>query len=76
MKINILEHHYVPEHIKLDQSEVEKLAESLEYDIKDLPKIRSNDPVAKQISAEEGDVIKIIRNSDTAGTFVTYRIVE
>lgn len=76
MKINILEHHYVPEHIKLTDSETEKLAESLEYDIKDLPKIKSTDPVAKQIGAEEGDILKIIRNSDTAGTFVTYRYVE
>lgn len=76
MKINILEHHYVPEHVKLTDSEVEKLAESLEYDIKDLPKIKSDDPVAKQIGVEEGDILKIIRDSDTAGTFVTYRYVE
>ena len=76
MKINILEHHYVPEHIKLTDSEIEELAESLEYDIKDLPKIKSSDPVAKQLGVEEGDILKIIRNSDTAGTFVTYRYVE
>ena len=38
-------------------------------------KIRVNDPVSKAIGAEEGQVLKITRKSETAGIFVTYRLV-
>ena len=34
-----------------------------------------DDPVVKAIGAEEGDVLQITRDSETAGTFVTYRFV-
>ena len=48
----------------------------VEYDFKNLPKIRSNDPVVKAIDAKPGDILRITRESQTAGVFVTYRIVE
>ena len=35
-----------------------------------------NDPVVKAIDAKEHDILRITRESDTAGTFVTYRIVK
>ncbi len=40
-----------------------------------LPKILSTDPVVKMIKAEPGDVLKITRNSRTAGKSVFYRVV-
>ena len=76
LKIDILKHHYVPHHDILSESEVEKLSKELDYDIKFLPKIKLDDPVVKQIGAEEGNILKITRESRTAGTFVTYRLVE
>ena len=48
----------------------------MEYDFKDLPKIKSDDPVVKAIEAKPGDILRITRESQTAGVFVTYRIVE
>jgi DNA-directed RNA polymerase subunit H len=40
-----------------------------------LPWIRASDPLARAIGARPGNVIRIIRKSDTSGEFVTYRFV-
>ncbi|MEM0463319.1 DNA-directed RNA polymerase subunit H [Pyrobaculum sp.] len=40
-----------------------------------LPWIRSSDPLAKLVDAKPGDVLKIVRESPTAGEFVVYRLV-
>ncbi len=42
---------------------------------KQLPKISTTDAVIKKLKAKEGEVIKIKRNSLTAGTSFYYRIV-
>jgi len=76
LKIDILKHNLVPKHEVMSSSEIKKSFKDLDYDIKNLPKIKKNDPVVKNIDAKEGDILKITRQSQTAGTFITYRIVE
>ncbi|MDR0900286.1 MAG: DNA-directed RNA polymerase subunit H [Methanobrevibacter sp.] len=76
MKEDILKHELVPNHVVLSESEIEKVFKDLDFDREHLPKIKSNDPVAKAIDAKKGDILEITRNSPTAGTFVTYRVVE
>ncbi|WP_409200604.1 DNA-directed RNA polymerase subunit H [Methanobrevibacter sp. DSM 116169] len=76
MKIDILKHNLVPKHEVMSDSEIKKNFVDLDYDIKNLPKIKLSDPVVKNIDAKVGDILKITRDSQTAGTFVTYRIVE
>ena len=66
----------VPTHEIMTEEEIADEFSDVEYDFKDLPKIRSNDPVVKAIEAKPGDVLRITRESQTAGVFVTYRIVE
>ena len=75
MAFNILNHSAVPKHEILSDDEIEEIFADVDYDISQLPKIRVDDPVSKAIGAEEGDIIKITRQSETAGIFVTYRIV-
>ena len=76
MKFDILQHSNVPKHEILSDSEIEKIFAEVEYEIKQLPKIKSDDPVVKAIDAKDGDILKITRESQTAGTFITYRLVE
>ena len=40
-----------------------------------LPRIRTSDPAVKAIGARAGDIVRIIRKSDTAGKYLAYRYV-
>jgi len=73
---DILKHQLVPEHVILSEEEAEKVLEEMKIHAEQLPRIRTDDPVVKAIGAKEGDILKIIRESPTAGKFVTYRIVQ
>ncbi|MGN1362908.1 MAG: DNA-directed RNA polymerase subunit H [Methanobrevibacter sp.] len=75
MKLDIQKHDLVPEHEILSEKEKEEFIENLEYDEENLPKILLKDPVVKEIGAKEGDILRITRESKTAGMFVTYRLV-
>ncbi|HIH61808.1 MAG TPA: DNA-directed RNA polymerase subunit H [Methanobacteriales archaeon] len=76
VKKDILKHQLVPEHVILSEEEAEKVLEEMKIHAEQLPRIRTDDPVVKAIGAKEGDILKIIRESPTAGKFVTYRIVQ
>ena len=76
MKIDIQDHMLVPKHEIMTEEEISEEFSEVDYDFKDLPKIRANDPVVEAIGAEPGNVLRITRERQTAGVFVTYRIVE
>jgi len=73
---DILSHELVPSHAVLSESEIKKVFKDLDFEIEQLPKIKTDDPVVKAIDAKEGDILEITRESPTAGTFVTYRLVD
>jgi len=75
MKFNILKHTLVPHHEILSAEDAEKLLKVYKIKKEDLPQILVTDPVVKAIGAKEGDIIKIVRRSPTAGTSVAYRLV-
>ena len=76
MKIDIQYHMLVPKHEIMTEEEISEEFSDVDYDFKDLPKIRADDPVVEAIGAEPGNVLRITRESQTAGVFVTYRLVE
>ena len=73
--IDITKHSLVPEHTILSENEKKELLAKMNITEKQLPKLLKSDPVVKKLEAEEGNVIKIMRNSLTAGKTVYYRIV-
>ncbi|MGC9152186.1 MAG: DNA-directed RNA polymerase subunit H [Vulcanisaeta sp.] len=71
----ILEHEYMPKAEIVPKEEVKEILKQLNAKVFQLPWIRASDPLVRAIGARPGNVIRIIRKSDTAGEFVTYRFV-
>ena len=71
-KIDVLLHKYVPKHKLLTQDETIELLSKYKIGLNDLPQMFEKDPVAVAIGAKEGDVVKIIRESDTSVSSVLY----
>lgn len=72
---NIFKHELVPEHEILTKEEVEELRKAYRIEAYQIPRIRASDPAAKMIGARPGDIIRITRDSATAGRSVAYRYV-
>lgn len=71
----ILEHEYMPKAEIVPKEEVKEILKQLNAKPFQLPWIRSSDPLARALGAKPGDVIRVIRKSDTAGEAVSYRFV-
>ncbi len=74
-KINVLEHKLVPKHERIPIKDVPKILRELGVEPHQLPLIRSSDPVVRAIGAKPGELVKIVRESETAGKTIVYRLV-
>ena len=73
LSIDLFLHDLVPEHDIITDKEIEKLEKEYGINREQLPKIRAGDPAAKAIGARPGDVIRIVRESETAGRHEIFR---
>ncbi len=74
-KIDLKKHVLAPKHTKLSEKEKEELLARYEITIAELPRIKKSDPMVAGLGAKSGDVIKIVRNSATAGKTTFYRVL-
>ena len=74
LMFNPTKHEYVPQHIKLADSEVGDFMKKYMIRSKlDMSRIYPNDPIAKWLGLKYGDIVKIIRYNENSGESYYYR---
>jgi DNA-directed RNA polymerase subunit H (RpoH/RPB5) len=71
----VTDHVLVPKHDVCTQAEKEEILTRYKAQPSQMPRITASDPAIRHLGVKVGDLIKIARNSETAGTAVFYRIV-
>lgn len=65
----------VPMHVILTEEEKNEVLKKYRVALKQLPRILITDPAIADKNPNAGDVVKIIRNSPTAGETFYFRVV-
>ena len=71
-----IEHELIPEHAKISDKEKKELLDKYHISENELPVILSKDAAIAHLDVKPGDIIKVTRNSATAGESIFYRVVK
>ncbi|MCP3685668.1 MAG: DNA-directed RNA polymerase subunit H [bacterium] len=74
-KIDVKKHILVPKHTKLSEKDKQELFKKYNITAEQLPKILKNDAAIAGMGLKPGDVIKVVRESPTAGESIFYRVI-
>ena len=80
-RFSVMSHQLVPTHLLLNDKEEAEVLVRYKTTKDALPKIRRTDPCVQSLEAKAGEeirrgrIIRITRKSETAGIYVTYRVV-
>jgi DNA-directed RNA polymerase subunit H len=74
-KFDVTKHMLVPKHSVISEKEKKELIAKFRLSIIDFPKVSPKDAAIQHLKVKEGDIIKIVRDSSTAGEAVFYRRV-
>jgi len=74
-QFDITRHKLVPLHTIASDKEKKELLEKYKITPDQLPKILNTDPVSVSIGAKPGQIVKVVRKSQTAKEAVAYRLV-
>jgi len=72
---DVFKHKLVPKHEILNEDEKKSVIEKYRAQPYQFPWIKTSDPISIILGAQAGDIVKITRDSQTAGTYVSYRYV-
>ncbi|MFW9845535.1 MAG: DNA-directed RNA polymerase subunit H [Candidatus Thorarchaeota archaeon] len=72
---DLFSHELVPAHTIAEDNEVNMVLDYYGINRDQIPRIRRDDPAVKVLGAKPGQVVRIERNSDTAGNVYYYRLV-
>ena len=73
--LEIKEHILLPKHMKVSEKEKQEILAKYNITLKELPKIYQNDHGTRSLKLQPGDIVKIMRKSQTAGESAYYRVV-
>lgn len=74
LQYNISRHVLVPKHeIVKDEKEIETILSTYQLKKNQLPILLKTDPMARYLDVKAGDIVKITRNSPSAGEAILYR---
>lgn len=73
--MDITKHKFVPKHVKMSDSEKVAFLKEYKVQLNHLPRIFRKDQAISKLSIKAGDVIRIERESKTAGVSNYYRVV-
>jgi DNA-directed RNA polymerase subunit H (RpoH/RPB5) len=71
----IFKHRLIPKHEILSEQEKKEILEKYHAEPYQFPWIKTNDPIVIILGARPGDIVKITRESKTAGSYISYRYV-
>lgn len=71
----IFDHDFVSKHELLNPEEKTMFLEESKILAYQLPRINSTDPAIIAVGGKPGDIVRVIRNSKTAGKYVSFRYI-